>query len=36
MTGTDKRATVEDVGTIFERKNDATIYIPTLEYVEKL
>jgi len=27
-------ATVEDVRTIFERKNDATVYIPTLEYVE--
>jgi len=28
-------ATVEDVRTIFERRNDATVYIPALEYVEK-
>jgi hypothetical protein len=27
-------ALVEDVRAIFERKNDATIYIPILEYVE--
>jgi hypothetical protein len=28
-------AIVENVRTIFERRNDATIYFPALEYVEK-